>query len=191
MSNLPATSNPWKTLKQEVKYDNAWIQVQEHDVIRPDGNPGIYGVVHFKNKAIGVLPIDDDGYIYLVGQHRYPLDAYSWEIPEGGCPENEDPLEAAKRELVEETGLQAREWTLLGQAHLSNSVSDEVAYWYLATGLTQGDAQPEGTEELKHRRVPFEQALHMVITGQIADALSIMAIQSYALLTAKLGSSSD
>ncbi len=173
--------NPWKTLSEKVVYDNAWIRVHEDNVIRPDGAPGIYGVVEYKNKAIGILPIDDEQHVYLVGQYRYPLGSYSWEIPEGGCPLGEEPLEAARRELKEETGLTAANWQLLGTAHLSNSVSDEEAFWYLATGLTQGEAQPDGTEELSHKRVPFEEALHMVASGEITDSLSILAINSYAI----------
>lgn len=163
-------------------YDNPWIKVREDQVIRPDGKPGIYGVVHFKNKAIGVVPIDDEGMIFLVGQYRYPLDVYSWEIPEGGCPENEDPLEAAKRELLEETGLTASSWKELGRAHLSNSVCDEESIYYLATGLTQGQANPEGTEELAHKRVPFQEALQMVLRSEITDSVSVMAIMHYALI---------
>lgn len=174
--------NPWKTLSERVVYDNAWIRVHEDNVIRPDGAPGIYGVVEYKNKAIGILPIDDEQNIYLVGQYRYPLGIYSWEIPEGGCPLGEEPLEAAKRELKEETGLTADSWRLLGTAHLSNSVSDEEAFWYLATGLKQGKAQPDGTEELSHKRLPIDRALHMVATGEITDALSILAINSYAVM---------
>ncbi|MDQ3009223.1 MAG: NUDIX hydrolase [Acidobacteriota bacterium] len=174
-------SNPWQTLSARVVYENAWIRVRQDEVIRPDGQPGIYGVVHYRNKAIGVLPIDDEGCTYLVGQYRYTLDVYSWEIPEGGCPEGEEPIEAAKRELLEETGLVASEWKQLGIAHLSNSVSDEEATCYLATGLTQRKAQPEGTEKLEVRRVPFTEALQMVKEGKITDALSVMAIQHYAL----------
>lgn len=178
-------SNPWQTLSGKVVYENPWIAVRQDDVIRPDGEPGIYGVVHYKNKAIGILPIDRDGSVHLVGQFRYTLNCYSWEIPEGGCPEHEDSLEGAKRELLEETGLTAAKWELMGRAHLSNSVSDEEAFWYLATELTHGEAQPEGTEKLMHKKVPFEQALHMVSTGEITDALAVMAIQSYALRLSK------
>lgn len=168
-------------------YDNAWIRVRHDEVIRPDGLPGVYGVVQYKNKAIGVLPIDAEGHTYLVGQYRYTLDVYSWEIPEGGCPEGESPLEAAKRELLEETGLVASEWKPLGIAHLSNSVSDEEATYFLATGLTQHQAEPEGTEKLEVRRVPFDAALRMALAGEITDALSVMAIMRYALWGSESG----
>jgi 8-oxo-dGTP pyrophosphatase MutT (NUDIX family) len=174
-------SNPWRTLKTRVVYDNPWIRVREDDVIRPDGAHGIYGVVHFKNKAIGVLPIDEEGYVYLVGQYRYTLDRYSWEIPEGGGPEGEEPLETAKRELREETGLEARAWRPLGRAHLSNSVGDEEAIIYLATDLIHGDAEPEGTEKLEQMRAKFEDALRMVLDGEITDSISVIAILRYAL----------
>lgn len=173
-------ANPWKTLSTRDVYENPWIRVRHDEVIRPDGQPGIYGVVHYKNKAIAVLPIDGEGYTYLVGQFRYTLDIYSWEIPEGGCPEGEEPLEAAKRELLEETGLTAEHWQQLGTAHLSNSVSDEEAVLFLATGLTQGEAQPEGTEKLEVRRVEFAEALRMVLAGEITDSLTVMTILHYA-----------
>ena len=175
-------ANPWKTLSTRDVYENPWIRVRHDEVIRPDGQPGIYGVVHYKNKAIAVLPIDDEGYTYLVGQYRYTLDIYSWEIPEGGCPEGEEPLGAAKRELLEETGLTAEHWTQLGTAHLSNSVSDEEAILFLATGLIQGKAQPEGTEKLEVRRVAFAEAFRMVVTGEITDSLAVMAILYYTQL---------
>lgn len=184
MSQPPADkfANPWQTRQTRTVYDNPWIRVRESDVLRPDGQPGIYGVVHFKNTAVAVLPIDEQGYTHLVGQHRYTLGLYSWEIPEGGCPEGEDPLAAAQRELREETGLTARDWSLLGTAHLSNSVTDEVAFLYLATGLTSGTAEPEGTERLEVWRVPFVEALRMALGGEITDAMSVLAIQRYALM---------
>lgn len=175
------TKNPWTTLASQEVYDNAWINVREDKVVRPDGEQGIYGVVHFKNKAIGVLAIEDDS-IYLVGQYRYPLEQYSWEIPEGGCAEGEDPLVAAQRELEEETGLSARHWQRLGIAHLSNSVSDELAIWFLATGLTQGQHRPEGTEQLKVRRLSLEEAFRMALGGEITDALSLLAIMHYRIV---------
>ncbi len=174
-------ANPWQTHESRIVYDNPWIRVREDQVTRPDGLPGIYGVVQFKGLAIGVLPIDDEGCTYLVGQFRYVLNQYSWEIPEGGCPEGEPPLTAAARELLEETGLRAQHYELLGRAHLSNSASDEEALYYLATELTQGIAQPEGTEQLQVRRVPFTEVLAMVQRGEITDAISVMAIQQYAL----------
>lgn len=174
-------ANPWKTIGTRAVYDNPWISVREDKVIQPDGNHGIYGVVHFKNTAIGIVPIDTEGNIHLVGQFRYPLDDYSWEIPEGGCPAGEDPLAAAKRELLEETGLTAGKWTELGRAHLSNSVSDEEAIFYLALDLKQGKADPDGTEQLTHKCIPFSQALDMVMKGEITDSVSVMAIMWYAL----------
>jgi 8-oxo-dGTP pyrophosphatase MutT (NUDIX family) len=174
------TENPWRTLSSREVYDNPWIRLHEDAVVRPDGEDGIYGVVHFKNVAIGVLAVEDD-FIYLVGQYRYTLEQYSWEIPEGGCPEGEDSLSAAQRELAEETGLSAEKWEKMGEAHLSNSVTDERAVWFLATGLTQGERHPEGTEQLVVRRVSISQALSMALTGEITDALSMLAIMQYQL----------
>lgn len=174
------TKNPWKTLSSREVYENQWIGVREDQVLQPDAEQGIYGVVHFKNVAIGILPVEDE-HVYLVGQYRYPLNQYSWEIPEGGCPENEDLLSAARRELAEETGLRAESWELMGEAHLSNSVSDERAVWFLARGLTQGERDPEGTEQLNVKRLPLKEALRMATTGQITDALSLLAIMSYQL----------
>ncbi len=174
------TESPWRTISSEQVYDNPWITVREDQVVRPDGEPGIYGVVHFKNVAVGILPIEED-HIYLVGQYRYPLDLYSWEIPEGGCPEGEEPLRAARRELREETGLEARHWRRLGEAYLSNSVADEYAVWFLATGLIPGEQGSEGTEALDVRRVPLREALGMALSGRITDALSLVAIMSYVL----------
>jgi 8-oxo-dGTP pyrophosphatase MutT (NUDIX family) len=172
--------NPWRTLGSRRVYENPWISVREDQVIRPDGEPGIYGVVHYKNVAVGVLPVEDD-HVYLVGQYRYPLGRYSWEIPEGGCPEDEDPLHAAQRELREETGFEAMRWRRLGETHLSNSVADEYGVWFLATGLVPGERQPDGTEVLGVRRVPLAEALEMTLDGRITDALSLLAITNYVL----------
>ena len=172
--------SPWETVSSRVVYDNPWIRVREDEVVRPDGLPGIYGVVHFKNVAVGVLAVED-GMLYLVGQFRYPLERYSWEIPEGGCAEGEEPLAAARRELEEETGLRALRWSKMGEAHLSNSVSDELAVWFLAEELEQGERRPEGTEKLLIRRVSLKEALGMVGSGEITDALSILAIQQFQL----------
>jgi 8-oxo-dGTP pyrophosphatase MutT (NUDIX family) len=172
------TENPWQTISSRQVYDNPWINLREDRVIRPDGNPGIYGVVHFKNVAVGVVAIEDN-LIYLIGQYRYTLGRYSWEVPEGGCPETEEPLCAAQRELQEETGLRAAKWEELGRAHLSNSVTDELAVWYLATGLSQGLDSPEGTERLVVRRVPLEEVFGMIRSGVITDALSLLAIMQY------------
>jgi len=169
-------SNPWTTLSSRLVYENSWIRLREDQVLRPDGQVGIYGVVEFKNRAVGVLPVDDDGCIWLVGQYRYPLNAYSWEIPEGGSPESEPPEETAWRELREETGLTAGKLELIGTAHLSNSVCDETAYIYRATELAHGQSMPEGTEELHARRVPWDEARAMLRRGEITDSMSVIAL---------------
>lgn len=168
--------NPWVTQTEDLVYDNPWISVTHRNVQTPGGTAGIYGVVHFKNYAVGIVPIDSEGYTWLVGQFRYPLNAYSWEIPEGGCPLGTDPLETAKRELKEETGLIAGCWQALQEFALSNSVSDERGIVYLATELTHGLSSPEETEQLQVRRLPFSEALNMVYSGSITDAISIMGL---------------
>lgn len=179
---MPAgeNENPWRKISSREVYENPWIRVREDEVVRPDGGPGIYGVVHFRNVAVGVLAVEGDE-LYLVGQYRYTLDSYSWEIPEGGCPEGEDPLDAARRELEEETGLRASRWERMGEAHLSNSATDEYAVWYLATGLTQGEQRPEGTERIEVRRVKVREALRMALAGEITDALSMLALMQFHL----------
>jgi 8-oxo-dGTP pyrophosphatase MutT (NUDIX family) len=174
-------ASPWVRHSRRTAYENAWMTVWHDDVTRPDGQPGIYGVVHFRNLAVGVVALDDQDQVVLVGQYRYTLDAWSWEIPEGGVPPGEDPLEGARRELREETGLEAATWHELARVHLSNSVSDEAGILYLATGLTQGVASPEGTEALELGRVPFAEALAMTLDGRITDALSVVALQRISL----------
>src|ERR1700722_10981571 len=151
-------NNPWKRLSRTVAYQNPWIVVQHDEVIRPDGRPGIYGVVHYRNRAVAIVVLDEQERTLLVGQYRYTLDVYAWEVPEGGAAEGEDVLAAAQRELREETGYTAERWEEIARVHLSNSVSDEEAYCYLATDLRSGAAEPEGTEQLQVRWVPFTEA---------------------------------
>ena len=175
-------NNPWTILSEAEKYDNPWIKITQYDVLNPSGNKGIYGTVHFKNHAIGVVPLDEEMNTYLVGQYRFPLNRYSWEIPEGGCPLNEEKLEAAQRELLEETGLKAKHWLRILDVHLSNSVSDEAGTIYVATGLSQHEAVPEETEQLVIKKLPFDEAFDMVKRGEITDSLSVSAILQTKLL---------
>jgi ADP-ribose pyrophosphatase len=174
--------NPWQILDSEVKYENNWIQVVHQKVINPSGGEGIYGTVNFKNIAVGVVPIDQDGNIWLVGQYRFPLNEYSWEIPEGGCPKGEEVLDTAKRELKEETGLIAQEWKLISKLHTSNSVCNEVAYIYLAESITQSESQPEETEQLQVKKVSLNEALMMVMDDRITDSMSVAGILKVARL---------
>ncbi|HNV30410.1 MAG TPA: NUDIX hydrolase [Cyclobacteriaceae bacterium] len=169
--------NPWQTLSSEEKYDNRWINVTEYQVLNPAGGKGIYGKVHFKNKAIGIVALDENNNTWLVGQWRYTLNEWSWEIPEGGGPLHDDPLQSAKRELKEETGLIANQWTLIQRVHLSNSVSDEEGFIFLAEDLTTGESELEETEaDMKVWKLPFSDALSMVLKGEITDSLTVMAI---------------
>ena len=183
MSNTE--KNPWKITKSQTAYDNPWIKITHNEVINPSGNEGIYGVVHFKNYAVGVLPLDHDFNTYLVGQYRFPLNAYSWEIPEGGCPESTDILATAKRELKEEVGLTANTWTPLLTMHLSNYVSDEIAHLFIAQDLSEGIAEPEDTEDLVIKKLPFEEVYQMVMDGTITDSMSVAAILKAKILIAQ------
>jgi|SRR6185503_19435147 8-oxo-dGTP pyrophosphatase MutT (NUDIX family) len=174
--------NPWTILSQRAVYDNKWIGVTESDVINPSGGKGIYGVVHFKALAIGVVPLDEELNTWLVGQYRFPLKQYSWEIPEGGGDPAVPPVASAQRELLEETGLVAKEWTPIMEMHLSNSVSDEKAILFLARQLEQREPEPEETEQLVVRKVPFEEAYRMVMNGEITDSMSVAAILKVKIL---------
>jgi 8-oxo-dGTP pyrophosphatase MutT (NUDIX family) len=174
--------NPWQITSEKHIYTNPWISLTEYQVINPSGNPGIYGKLHFKNLAIGIVTLDEDLNTYLVGQYRFPLDQYSWEITEGGGLLGIDPVESAKRELLEETGLKASEWIEIQRLHLSNSVSDELSILYLARGLEQFEAEPEDTEQLVVNKVPFEQAYQMVCEGRITDAMSVAGILKVKLM---------
>ncbi len=168
--------NPWTVLDAQDVYENNWIKLTHFNVLNPSGGKGIYGKVHFKNLAIGVVPLDADLNIYLVGQYRFTIDKYSWEMPEGGGPFDEDPLDAAKRELLEETGLQAAEWSELLRMHLSNSVSDELSIIYLARDFTQHAPMPEETEQLVVKRIPFDEAYKMVEEQVITDSMTVAAL---------------
>ncbi len=174
--------NPWKILTEKTIYDNPWINLTEYDVLNPKGGKGIYGKVHFKNTAVGVMVLDDELNTYLVGQYRFTINAYSWEIPEGGGPVETDPLESAKRELLEETGLIAKHWDHLLAMHLSNSVSDELGIVFLARDLQQGQSEPEETEQLVVKKLPFFEAAAMVENGLITDSMSVAAIYKVQLL---------
>lgn len=168
--------NPWKITQANLVYENPWISLTQFDVINPTGGTGIYGKVHFKNRAIGIVAMDDNKNIYLVGQYRFVLDRYSWELPEGGGPLDEPPLEAAKRELLEETGLKAAAWAELLTMDLSNSVTDEHAIIFLAKGLSQHTPEPEETELLKIAIEPFEEVFKKVMEGKIEDSMTVAAI---------------
>ena len=168
--------NPWKKLSGKNIYNNPWISLDEDKVINPGGGKSIYGKVHFKNYAIGIVPLDEELNTWLVGQWRYSLNEYSWEIPMGGGPLNEDILTSAKRELKEETGLSANKWEEVLKIHTSNSVTDEIGYAFLAQDLTQGATEFEETEDLEIRKLPLKEAMNMVMRDEITDSISMAAI---------------
>lgn len=168
--------NPWTYKKGQTVYENPWIRVEEHEVIKPNGEDGIYGKLHFKNKALGIVPVDEEGNTWLIGQYRYPLDEYSWEIPMGGGPLAQDILLSAQRELAEETGLRAKKWTNIARIHTSNSVTDEEGFVFLAQDLEQGSTAFDETEILAIRKVHFTEALRMVEENEITDSISMIGI---------------
>lgn len=180
--------NPWRTTSSRQIYENPWIEVREDQVVRADGSHGIYGVVRPRNLALGAVPLFADGTIVLVGQHRYPLDEWSWEIPEGGGDPASPPEEEMARELREETGLTAGRWRPLGgRLALSNSITNEQGLVFLAEDLTQGDAEPEPTEELARWRLPLTEAVVMAMDGRISDALSVIALLRAAVVVTERG----
>ncbi len=175
-SGFDETHNPWRVLASTVKYQNPWISVREDNVVNPGGGAGIYGVVTMKNKAIGIVPVDAEGNTWLVGQYRYPLNEYSWEIPMGGGPVELDVLESAQRELREETGLLAARWTRIARLHTSNSVTDEEGFVFLAEGLTAGETEPEETEDLRLWKLPLAEAVRMAMDDRITDGISVAGL---------------
>jgi 8-oxo-dGDP phosphatase len=179
---MQQNKNPWTIVSSTIKYDNNWIKVTEHKVINPSAGKGIYGIVSFKNYAIGIVALDAYQNIYLVGQYRLAINQYSWEIPEGGGNLAANPLVSAKRELLEETGLVALEWKEILRIHLSNSVTDELSIIYLAQNLEQHEPQPEETEQLQIQKIPFNDAYAMVENNTITDAISVAAILKIKLL---------
>ncbi len=179
---MVSPQNPWQVLSSTEVFDNPWLSLREYAVINPGGGRGRYGVVSFKNKALGIVPIDETGHTWLVGQWRFPLNEYSWEIPMGGGPLSENILAAAQRELREETGLTARRWTNIMRIHTSNSVTDEEGFVFMAEDLTQGPTDFEESEDLVVRRLPLTEAIEMAMDGQITDSLSVAGLLKVARL---------
>jgi len=175
-NKLPTTNNPWQPQSSKLVYDNPWLSLYEDEVINPGGGLSHYGKINFKNLAIGIIPLDENHNTWLVGQYRYVPDCYSWEIPMGGGPLHIEPLESAKRELKEETGLTANNWQELMKLHTSNSVTDERGLVYIARDLTQGETEFEETEELIIQKVTLDEAIERVLSGEISDAISVAGL---------------
>lgn len=170
---LKPHGQPWGVTSAREVYDNPWVTLTEYQAVAPTGRPALYGKLSFKNRAIGIVPLHEDGTVTLVGQNRFAHANYSWELPEGGAPLDEDPLEGAKRELAEEVGLVAAEWRPLLWMELSNSITDEIAIGFLALGLSPTQTAPDETEDLAVARVPFAQALDAAVTGRMPDSLTV------------------
>lgn len=179
---MSSENNPWRTLSVREVFDNPWIRVTAEDVIKPSGSPGVYGKVSFKNLACGIIPLAENGDTWLVGQYRYTLDLYSWEIPMGGVPHGADQLAGAQRELKEETGLSAKRWQRILDCHVSNSITDEAGCVYVAEDLSEGEPEFEDTEDLQIRRLPFSDALQMAMSGEISCLLSMAGLLKVASL---------
>lgn len=166
----------WKKLSSALVYENPWIQVFHEEVTTPTNTSGIYGRVHFRGTAIGVVPLDEQGNTWLVKQSRYTLDQYTWEIPEGGAAPGEEPLVCAKRELEEETGLTAQRWRKILTLHTSNSVTDEKGYVFVAEELSSGTQNLDSTEDIEVKKLALKEAVQMVADGEITDAISVAAL---------------
>ncbi|MEY4111251.1 MAG: hypothetical protein RLZZ46_1607 [Bacteroidota bacterium] len=177
--------NPWQTVSSELMYESPWIGIIKNQVINPSGNPGVYSTIKFKNKAIGVIPLDENLNTWIVGQYRYPIERYSWEIPEGGGKPDVPYEESAARELIEETGIRAANFTPLMNLHLSNSASDEEAVVFVATGLSFGESAPEETEILQVKKISFDSLLAMVLNNEITDAITVAAVLKISIMGAK------
>jgi 8-oxo-dGTP pyrophosphatase MutT (NUDIX family) len=177
---MKPTGRPWAVQAARTVYENPWLTLRHYETIAPTGNPAIYGVVSFKNYAIAILPLHDNGDVTLVGQHRMPLADYSWELPEGGGPIGQDPLASAQRELREEAGLVAADWRQVLRFQLSNSVTDERGFGFIATGLSAAETEPDDTEALQIARAPFRQALDLAVSGEMNDVMTVaMLLRAY------------
>ncbi len=186
---MKAESNPWTRISATTVYENPWIRVEDHVVINPSGGRSQYGKICFKSRAVAVIAVDKDDNLHLVGQYRYTLDEYSWELPMGGAALDEPVEVAARRELREETGLTARRWREIMKLHTSNSVTDEVGYVYVAEDLTRGASLPEETEQLEQLKLPVEEARRWALDGRITDAMSVAGILHYCLTRDGVGRS--
>lgn len=178
---LPRLKNPWVILSESIEFENPWLKLTNYKTQNPKGDPADYGVVHFKNRAVGVIPYAD-GYVWMVGQTRFALGQYSWEIPEGGCPEGESLIETAHRELKEETGITAAQMQPLLKLHTSNSVTDEYGEIFLATDLTFGPAQHEDSEDITVEKFTLDALCAFIDQGEITDLMTIAAIHKLKLM---------
>lgn len=179
---LEEVKNPWKILNSEDVYSSPWIQVTKHDVLNPSNNPGTYSVVHFKHLAIGILPLDEEHNTWIVGQYRFPLEKFTWEIPEGGGAHDLDAIDSAKRELSEEVGISASKWTKIQEFDTSNSSTDEKAILFVAQGLSFHEPHPDEDEDIVVKKIPFNELYELAMKGEITDSLSLVAILKTKLL---------